>query len=130
MLNAKATLDNVKTELYSQHFYLTGAYVIFLTEHVRLKPSVLLKAVKGAPISADLNFAANLNEKYTAGVFTRNLNTFGLLGMIRFGEAYRLGYTFEVPSNKSVGARFTSHEFTFGFNLAMLNFHDNSITNF
>jgi type IX secretion system PorP/SprF family membrane protein len=130
MLNAKATLGGVETQLYSQHFYLTGAYIIFLNEHIRLKPSVLLKGVKGAPLSADLNFSANLNEKYTAGVFTRNLNTFGLLGMIRFGEGYRFGYTFELPSNKSVGTRFTTHEFTFGINIAMLGFQQSTITNF
>jgi type IX secretion system PorP/SprF family membrane protein len=130
LLAAKATLNTIETELYSQHFYLTGAYMIFLNEHIRLKPSVLLKGVKGAPLSADVNFSANLDEKYTAGVFTRNLNTFGLLGMIKFGEGYRLGYTFEMPSNKSVGVRFTTHEFTFGINLAMLSFHTTSVTNF
>ncbi|MFZ6014328.1 MAG: type IX secretion system membrane protein PorP/SprF [Bacteroidota bacterium] len=135
LLKATATLNNATTstenELYSQHFYMVGSYMIFLNERIRLKPSVLLKGVKGAPLSADLNFALNLDEKYTAGVFTRNFNTYGLLAQLKVGENYRFGYTFEVPSNQSVGARFTTHEFSFGLNLALFSFHDtSSITNF
>jgi type IX secretion system PorP/SprF family membrane protein len=124
MLKAKATFDDLEAELYSRHFYLMGAYMIFLNEHIRLKPSVLLKGVKGAKLSADVNFALNLNEKYTVGIFTRNLNTYGLLAQMKLGNMARFGYTFEVPSNNSVGARFTSHELMFGINMAILRFHD------
>jgi type IX secretion system PorP/SprF family membrane protein len=123
--------DTTEATLYNRHFYAMGAYVIFLNEHIRLKPSVLLKGVKGSRLSADLNFAANLNEKYTAGVFTRNFNTYGLLVQMKLGDQYRFGYVFEVPTNNSVGARFTSHELTFGINLALLRSHDSlAVTNF
>lgn len=130
MLKAKATFSNLETELYSQHFYAMGAYIFYLNEHIRLKPSVLLKTVSGSPLSADVNFALNLDEKYTAGVFTRNLNAYGLMAQIKFGGSYRFGYAFEVPSGNSVGARFTTHELSFGLNMAMFAFHSTSITNF
>ena len=128
---SNGTPDETQVTLYNRHFYIMGAYVIFLNEHIRLKPSVLLKEVKGSRLSADLNFAANLNEKYTAGVFTRNLNTYGLLVQLKLADQYRFGYVFEVPTNNSVGARFTSHELTFGINLALLRSHDAlAVTNF
>lgn len=131
MLKASETYDDVETALYNRHFYAMGAYVIFLNEHIRLKPSVLVKGVKGAKLSTDLNFAANLNEKYTAGVFTRNFNTYGLLAQMKIGDRYRFGYVFEVPTDNSVGTRFTSHEITLGINLALLRFHDSlAVTNF
>jgi type IX secretion system PorP/SprF family membrane protein len=130
MLKAQVTSDNLKTDLYTQHFYIMGSYMIYLNEHVRFKPSVLLKDVKGSPLSADLNFSVNLDEKYTAGLFTRNFGTYGLLAQIKFGKGYRFGYAFEVPANNSVGARFTTHEFSVGLNLAVLSFHDSAITNF
>jgi type IX secretion system PorP/SprF family membrane protein len=131
MLKASETYDQLETALYSRHFYATGAYVIFVNEHIRLKPSVLLRGVKGARLSTDLNFAANLDEKYTAGIFTRNFNTYGLLAQMKIGDRYRFGYVFEVPTNKSVGARFTSHELTFGINMALLRSHDSlAVTNF
>jgi type IX secretion system PorP/SprF family membrane protein len=124
MLKSKASIGDVETELYSQHFYIMGAYNIFVNEHIRLKPSVLLKGVKGAKLSTDLNFAVNFDEKYTAGVFTRNFNTYGLLAQMKINDTYRFGYAFEVPSNNSVGSKFTSHEIMIGMNLALLNFHD------
>jgi type IX secretion system PorP/SprF family membrane protein len=130
MLKAKVTVDDVEAQLYSQHFYAMGAYVFYINEHLRLKPSVLLKSVKGSPISTDVNFAMTFEEKITAGVYTRNLNAYGLMGQIRFGGSYRFGYAFEVPSGNSVGARFTTHELSFGMNIAVLGFHSTSLTNF
>jgi type IX secretion system PorP/SprF family membrane protein len=124
------TLDQIESQLYSQHFYAMGAYIFYVNEHIRLKPSVLLKSVKGSPMSADVNFQVNLEEKVTAGVYTRNLNAYGLMGQIKFGGSYRFGYAFEVPSGNSVGARFTTHEFSFGINMALFGFHTTSITNF
>ena len=130
MLKAKATFSDVETELYSQHFYMMGAYIFYLNEHIRLKPSVLLKSVKGSPLSADVNFALNFEEKYTTGVYTRNLNTYGLMAQIKFGGSYRFGYAFEMPAGNSVGANFTTHELSFGLNLALFSFHSTSITSF
>ncbi|HEX8039696.1 MAG TPA: type IX secretion system membrane protein PorP/SprF [Chryseosolibacter sp.] len=130
MLKAKANFSDLETELYSQHFYAMGAYIFFINEHIRLKPSVLLKSVKGSPLSTDVNFAVNIEEKYTAGIYTRNLNAYGLMAQIKFGGSYRFGYAFEVPSGNSVGARFTTHELSFGLNMAMFSFHSTAITNF
>lgn len=130
MLKAKATFSDLETELYNRHFYAMAAYVIFLNEHIRLKPSVLLKGVKGSPLSTDLNFSFNFEEKYTAGIYTRNFNAYGLLAQLKLAGAYRFGYAFEIPSGNSVGTHFTTHEIMIGLNLALLNSHTFSITNF
>ncbi len=130
ILNSSVSYNDVTTNLYSRHFYATAAYVFFLTERIRVKPAALLKGVKGSPLSLDFNASLNIDERYTAGVFTRNLNTFGFFGGLRFGDIYRLGYTFELPTSKSVGAQFTSHEITFGVNLSVFDFQDSAITSF
>lgn len=124
MLKAKTTYEGVETELYSQHFYLTGAYVFYLNERIRVKPSAMVRAVKGSKPSTDLNFTATFEEKYSAGVFTRNFNTYGLLAQLKLSDKYRFGYTFEIPMNNSVGTRFTSHEVMVGVNLSVFDFHD------
>jgi len=130
MLTNDSTSQSTEAILYDQHYYMTAAYVFYLSERVRLKPSVLVKAVQGAPLSVDYNVSINLDEKYTVGLYTRNLNTCGLLTQLRFATAYRFGYTFEIPLNNSVGTRFTTHELTFGFNMAILKAHSSSYTNF
>lgn len=117
-------------ELYNQHFYLSGAYVHYVNERIRLKPSVLLRGVKGAPASVDLAFNVNLNALHTAGIFTRNFNTYGVLLQTLFKEQYRFGYVFELPTSKSVGTNFTSHEITIGVMLSSFSFHERTLSNF
>lgn len=117
-------------ELYNQHYYLIGGYVHYLNEHIRLKPSVLLRGVKGAPPSVDLAFNLNINSLHTAGVFTRNMNTYGILLQTLVKEKLRFGYVFELPTNKSVGAQFTSHEISVGVMMSVLGFHEKSLSNF
>lgn len=117
-------------DLYNQHLYLFGAYTFYMNERIRFKPSVLLRTVKGAPASVDLAANLNLNAIHTAGIFTRNFNTYGLLVQTLLADKLRLGYVFELPTGKSVGANFTSHEISIGVRLAVLSFHDRSLSNF
>ncbi len=119
-----------EVELYNQHLYLMGAYIHYLNEHIRLKPAVLLRAVKGAPASIDVAFNVNFNAIHTAGIFTRNFNTYGLLLQTLLKEQYRFGYVFEVPTGKSVGTNFTTHEIVLGIQLSSFSFHDRSLSNF
>lgn len=122
--------DNFTARLYDQHYYTTLAYVFYLSERVRFKPSTLMRFVKGAPLSLDYNASFTIDEKYTAGVFMRNTNACGLLTQLRFAEAYRIAYAFELPIGNSVGPRFTSHEICFGLNMALLTSHKTGLTNF
>ncbi len=115
--------------VYARHLYLLGAYVVYLSEYVRLKPSVLLRATEGSPMSADLNFNLNLEQRYTLGVFTRNFNTYGALVQMNIKD-YRLGYVFELPSNNSLGANFTTHEISLSISLGPLSYHDRAFSNF
>lgn len=117
-------------ELYNQHYYLMAGYVHYLNEHIRLKPSALLRGVKGAPPSVDIAFNLNINSIHTAGVFTRTFNTYGILLQTLVKEKFRFGYVFELPTNKSVGAQFTSHEISVGVLLSVFSFHDQSLSNF
>lgn len=114
-------------QLYNQHYYLFGSYVFYLNERIRLKPSMLLKGVKGSPLSTDLNFNVNIDANYTAGVFTRNFNAYGLLLQAKLSDRYKLGYTFELPTNQSVGTRFNTHELFLGIVLPVLSYHDRGV---
>jgi len=130
MLPSKINSGSQQFELYNQHFYLFGAYVHTINERLRFKPSVLLRGVKGAPLSADVALSLNFNMLYTAGLFVRNLNTYGVLLQAMLGEKLRLGYVFELPSTKSVGSQFKTHEIQLGLRMGVLNFHERSLSNF
>jgi type IX secretion system PorP/SprF family membrane protein len=117
-------VDAVEATLYTQHMYGMASYIFFLSERVRLKPAVLLKYVKGNPLSADINALFNIDERYGVGAFTRNFNTYGLLGSIKFAQSYKFSYAFEMPTNQSVGSNYTTHEITLALSLSVFDFHD------
>jgi type IX secretion system PorP/SprF family membrane protein len=117
-------------ELYNQHFYLMGSYVFYLNESIRFKPAVLLRGVKGAPASVDVALNVNFNTMHTVGIFTRNLNTYGVLLQTLLAEKYRFGYAFEMPTNKSVGTKFSTHEITLGVLLSVFDFHERTYSNY
>ncbi len=112
-------------QVYNRSFYLMGAYEFFLNERVHLRPATLLRVTSGAPISADIGMNVNLENIYMAGLFTRNLNIYGVLFQMLI-KNFRFGYVFEVPASRSSSLRYTSHELTLGISLDVLNFHDRS----
>jgi hypothetical protein len=107
-----------------------GGYVHHLSESIWLKPTMLLRGVKGAPVSADIAMNININAIHTAGVFTRNFGTYGILLQTMAGKKYRFGYVFELPTNKSVGTNFSTHEISLGIRLSVFSFHEDALSNF
>lgn len=130
MLGNSFESNGQSVQIYQQHFYLFGSYIYFLNERILFKPSVLFKGVKGAPVSTDVNFTVDINRAYAAGIFTRNFQAFGLLAQLNFLEKYKLAYLYEIPTNKSVGTQFNTHEVMIGFRTAVFDFHDRSVSNF
>jgi type IX secretion system PorP/SprF family membrane protein len=130
MLPSKVNSGGQQFELYNQHFYLFGSYVHNINERLRFKPSLLLRGVKGAPLSADIALNLNVNMTHQVGIFLRNFNSYGVLLQTILAEKFRLGYVFEIPTNKSVGPKFTTHEITLGLRMGVFNFHERSLTNF
>ncbi len=111
-------------QVYSQNFYMYGAYVFYVNERVQFKPSTLLRATKGSAASADVNCNFIFNQKYTAGLFARNLNTYGTLVQMVM-DNYRLGYIFEVPG-KSSALNYNTHEISLALSLDVLRSHNHS----
>ena len=129
LLPSKLDQNGIPIQVYNQNLYLMGAYQIFLTERVRLRPALLLRTSKGARLSTDVNMNLNIEDRYTLGVFTRNLNTYGFLLQMKF-KHYNFGYVFEIPASASSSLQFTSHELTFSAAIPILGFHDRSDTTF
>lgn len=130
MLPTKFTAGESEFELYNQHYYLFGAYVFYLNSQVKFKPTALVRAVTGSPASMDVGANFVFNSIHTAGAFTRNFKTYGILLQTLYREKFRFGYVFELPTNKSVGTNFTTHEISLGIRLSVFSFHDTTISNF
>jgi type IX secretion system PorP/SprF family membrane protein len=128
MLASSINQGGQNIQIYSQNFYLYGAYSIYVNERIQFKPSTLLRATPGTPISVDLNGNFVINKLYTAGIFTRKFNTYGLLLQMVMND-YRLGYVFELPG-KSSALNYTTHEISFALSLDVLSSHNHSSNGF
>jgi type IX secretion system PorP/SprF family membrane protein len=124
MLKSSTTVESLSTGLYNQHLYVYGAYLAQLSYRIKLKPWILMRAVAGAPLAVDYALSVKIDDSYTIGLFTRNLNTYGFLMQLNLGDSFRMGYVFELPTEKSVGTRYPTHELTLGIRMGVLSFHD------
>ncbi len=119
-----AASDDMDVVLYNQQFYGMGSYLFTLSHRLKLKPYVLARLTSGAPANTDFGVALNADDSYTLGLFTRNMHTYGAMMKINLGDMLRIGYIFELPTNKSVGLNYPAHEFTLGIRARVLRFHD------
>lgn len=130
LINNAVSIGGQDISVYEQHYYLFASRLMYINENVSFKPSVLLRAVKGSPLSTDVNLNFLIQNKFTVGAYTRNLLAYGVLAQVDFLQAYRLAYIFEIPGGKAVETRFTTHEVMISINLAIFDFHDRSMSNF
>ncbi|MEP5254933.1 MAG: type IX secretion system membrane protein PorP/SprF [Winogradskyella arenosi] len=92
------SVDYVALERIS--YYFTGGYVFDLSESVKLKPSALLKATNGAPLSFDLSANFLFNEKlWLGGAYRVNQYAAAIGGIADFqiSKQLRIGYAYEYP---------------------------------
>lgn len=81
------------------YYAITGA-VFDLSEKFKFKPSAMLKATNGAPLSLDLTGSILFDEKFwLGGSYRINNETAALGGYLDFqvSRQLRLGYTYEKP---------------------------------
>lgn len=125
LLPATVSQGGQNIELYDKTYYLFGSYTWMLNETIRFKPSTLLRAAQGSPLSVDLNATISFKENFTGGLFTRNFSTYGLLAQAIVSK-FRIGYVFELPTGSS-NLNFTTHEITVGLAMHVLSFHDRAL---
>lgn len=94
----------------ANHYFLSSGYLFDLSPDVKLKPSVLLKYVAGAPMEIDVNGMVWFYDMLALGVSYRSLSSLNFLGQIRLTEQLRLGYAYEYATTSLSGLSGGSHE--------------------
>ncbi len=84
------------TAAESAHFYGQGGFKFKLTEGVNVKPSAIVKYVRNAPWSADVNVSLAIKEKVDLGLSYR----FGRSTLETLGES--LDFTFSTKINEQI----------------------------
>lgn len=113
----------------SRHIYLSGGTVLYLTEDVKLKPSVMIKDDLTGPTNIDLNVFVLLQETVWLGASYRagmNLwkkapseelspsTAVSMMAEVFLGDNLRLGYSYDISTNGISKYQRGSHELSIG----------------
>lgn len=111
--------DSTSTDLWQAgqraHWFLTGGYVFDLGLFTKFKPTFLMKAVDGAPLSFDLSANFLLYEKLWLGAMYRHSDAVGLLAQYNITNDLSVGYAYDYPISVLHDHSGGTHEFMLGF---------------
>jgi len=100
-----------------KHYFLTSGYVFDVSQDLKLKPSVMFKAVSGAPLSVDLSFNALVYETVEAGVSWREGDSVSAMFNFLVADNLRVGYAYDYTLTNLGQFNSGSHEVFLLYNL-------------
>ena len=99
-----------------KHFFLTSGYVFDLEGDIKLKPSIMLKAAEGAPLSVDFSGNILFNEKFELVLSYRLDESVSALVNVRARRNLRIGYAYDHTLTTLGNYNSGSHEIFLLFN--------------
>lgn len=110
--------SNVTSDILTdqiQHYYITGGTIFDLSPIVKLKPSILVKVVSGAPIEFDFNANLLFDEKLWVGLSYRSFDSIDILLELQLNDQIRLGYAYDITTSDLRKVNSGSHEFMLNY---------------
>lgn len=105
----------------TKHLFLTTGYVFNLSQSLKLKPSIMAKAIEGTPLSIDFSGNLLFNDKIEAGLSYRLDESFSALINIRVSKSLRIGYAYDHTLTNLQEFNTGSHEVLLLFNFGSEN---------
>jgi type IX secretion system PorP/SprF family membrane protein len=111
------SVDLNKSSDARRHYFITGGYVFDINPMLKLKPSVLVKYQKAAPIQADFNCNLLINEVFWIGASYRT--NAAVIGIIEYqiNPMFRVGYAYDYSTTAINRYSSGSHEIMIGIDL-------------
>lgn len=100
----------VSTASDRMHYFITSGYVIDLYDNLKLKPSTLIRGVKGAPVSIDISANLLWEEKFEFGISYRLDKSLSAVVGFMLNEDMRIGYSYDQSVGNLGNFNFGSHE--------------------
>ncbi|WP_177761759.1 type IX secretion system membrane protein PorP/SprF [Flavobacterium sp. I3-2] len=110
--------DNMYATVQTRmNFYLIGGYVFDLNPNLQFKPALLLKAVDGAPLQADISANFLISKKLTLGGAYRWDAAWSALAGFQITDGLMIGYSYDGDTTKLANYNSGSHEVFLRFEL-------------
>lgn len=92
------------------HFFFIAGYVFDINEDLKLKPSTLLKIVRGAPIQLDVNANLWIHDVLSVGLSYRTGDAVSGMLEVQVNDQFRIGYAYDHPISNLVKYNQGTHE--------------------
>lgn len=126
----EATTESFNTSFNfsSMHYFLYGGYVFDVDQDIKLKPTVLMKTIYGAPVELDLGIYGYYKDYGSVGLSYRTGSDVIFFTEVRVWEQLYVGYSFDYPVTKLNRITYGSHEISLRFDLANSPFSSGNIS--
>lgn len=96
LLKTKININNtLRSTSANNHYFLTGGYIFDVSGGIKLKPSILLKAVRGSAPAFDINTNVWFNNSLGFGISYRPNDAVVSMFEIQLSPKFRLGYAYD-----------------------------------
>lgn len=101
----------------NMHYYFITGHVFDINSNIKLKPALLTKIVKGAPLQIDLSANVLFNDKLTLGLAYRWDAAVSALAGFQVSDSWFIGYGYDMEVTKLANYNSGSHEIFLRFEL-------------
>ena len=102
------------------HVFLTSGYVYELSSNLKLKPSTMIKMVKGAPLVFDASLNVLINKRFEVGASYRLDDSVSAMFNMAVLPSVRVGYSYDYTLSNLSTFSAGSHEIFVLFDLDLL----------
>ncbi len=107
------------------HYFIATGLIVDINPLLKLRPSMMIKAVANAPVEYDANLSAFLYTALWIGGGYRSGDSWNLLTAIQVNNQLRIGYSYDYTITKLKDFAGGSHEFSMNY---VLKFNSKKIT--
>ena len=118
LFNVKRNGDNLAVTAKDRvHTYLGGGVDLPVSNGIYIKPSLMIRKVKGLPTTADITGMISWQNQFDIGISIRTNSSMALMSMISLGM-FDIGYAYETPTDNGLSQlNLRTHELVLRINL-------------
>jgi len=122
LIENRITRQEVSTEYVNKqqmHLYFVAGHMFNLKEDFKLKTSGMMKWVKNAPLSFDVNALVGFKEKFWLGAMYRLNAAYGVIAQFKPIPELTIGYSYDITTTELGGYQSGSHELMLSYDLGL-----------
>jgi type IX secretion system PorP/SprF family membrane protein len=109
--------NNYSTLAEVRHVYLSSGYVFDLKPTLKFKPTMMMRAVMGAPVQIDFSANFLINEKLWLGTMVRTGDALCFVAQWIFDNNIRIGYAMDITFTEIYRQQNGTYEFTLSYSV-------------